>query len=97
MYVVDGIAYAGEPTEDLEVSGWKYTGNFTMLFTFTTGETRLFDVTPLFDLEAFKPLANESIFSHPAIDHGVPTWCEGEIDLSPSQIYSMSYSYDRVA
>ena len=95
MHVVDGVAYSDGPAENLGIRDCKYVGNHTMLFKFTTGETRLFDAKPLLGLEAFRPLADEAVFSHPVIDHGVPTWCDGEINLSPAEIYSLAFNSER--
>lgn len=46
MYIMDGIVYAGEPTESLEVKV-KPLDDMIMLITFSNGETKLFDATIL--------------------------------------------------
>ena len=38
MYVVDGVAYAGEPVEGIEVASARYVGNSILLVTFSTGK-----------------------------------------------------------
>ncbi|MCR4750056.1 MAG: DUF2442 domain-containing protein [Lachnospiraceae bacterium] len=43
---------------------------------------------------AFEPLANEDIFNNPRLFHGVITWNNGEIDISPELVYQDSYAYD---
>ena len=97
MYVIDGVAYAGELVPGISVQGLRPTGNLCMLVTFSTGETRLFDATELLGFPAFGPLADESIFSGAVIDHGIITWLDGEIDISTEKVYKMSYEYDEVA
>ena len=67
-----------------------------MLVTFSTGEKRLFDVT-LLQGSAFEPLADEEVFNHPVLFHGVITWKNGEIDIAPETVYKESYVYDSVA
>ena len=68
MYIVDGIAYAGE--------------------------FRLFDATSLFKYPAFKPLEDEEVFKRAAIEYGVVTWKNGEIDIAPETMYQNSYAYE---
>ena len=45
MYIKDGICYAGELVPDIEVSSIKILDDGMLLVEFSTGETRLFDVT----------------------------------------------------
>ncbi|MDD5928522.1 MAG: hypothetical protein PUC37_01840 [Spirochaetales bacterium] len=49
MYIKDGICYAGELDPDIEVSTIKILDDGMLLVEFSTGETRLFDVTSLLD------------------------------------------------
>ncbi len=103
MYVVDGIAYAGEPVEGIEVASARYVGNSIILVTFSTGEVRLFDVTRLLHMPVFKPLEDEAVVQDfkvefgVLIEFGVLTWCDGEIDIAPEALYERSYEYQQVA
>lgn len=97
MYIVEGIAYAGEPVEGIEVSSARYVGNGIFLVMFSTGETRLFDSTCLLDAPAFEPLADEALLSNFEVDHGVLTWCGGDIDIAPEALYERSFEYQQVA
>ncbi len=99
MFIRDGIAYAGEPVQDIEVStaryagDWmllvtfsttaRYAGDWILLVTFSTGETRLFDASQLFDVPVFARLENPGVLSSFSIDHGVITWLDGDIDIAP--------------
>lgn len=56
MFVVDGVAYAGEPRESMGVASAWAVNDLPMLVTFSTGETRLFDATPLLEMPVFAPL-----------------------------------------
>lgn len=97
MYTVDGIAYAGEPVEGLLVRDARVTGRLSMLVTFSTGETRVFDAEPLLRLPVFAPLADQEVFERFALDRGVVCWLGGEVDLAPEAMYKMSYRYDLTA
>lgn len=63
-----------------------------MLVIFSTGEKRLFDTTMLKGA-AFTPLADEEVFNHPVLFHGVITWNNGEIDIAPETVYRDSFAY----
>lgn len=97
MYVVNGVAYAGEPQLGMKVAKAKVVNTLSMLVTFSTGETRLFDASKLVEKPAFAPLAVPETFRDFAIERGVVTWLEGDIDLSPEAMYEMSFPYERVA
>ena len=93
MYIVDGICYAGEMKEGIKVTKVKPLRDGMMLVEFSTGEVRLFDVTSL-EGEAFAPLSDDSIFYNPKLFHGVITWNDGLIDISPEMVYEKSYAYN---
>lgn len=95
MYILNGIVYAGEPTESLKVAKVKPLQNRMLLITFSTGETRLFDTTTLTG-KCFEPLNDEDIFNSVYVDYGVVTWKDGEIDCSPEFMYENSYKYSKV-
>ena len=98
MYVVDGIAYAGEPIEGLRVRAVSVVTVLSLLVTFSTGERRVLDLAPLAEgTPAFAPLREWDVFSRPTVDHGVICWLDGQIDLAPEAAYRMGYRYDTVA
>ena len=92
MFIKNGICYAGSIQEDIRVSEVKPLRGGMMLVTFSTGEKRLFDTTKLTG-SAFAPLADEDVFNHPIVFHGVITWKNGEIDIAPETVYEESYAY----
>ncbi len=75
----------------------KAVNDLPMLVTFSTGETRLFDASPLLEMPVFAPLRSNEVFSGFAIDHGAVSWAGGDIDLAPETMYKMSYAYERIA
>lgn len=97
MYVIDGIAYASEPVQEMAVVDAQVTGRGAMLVTFSTGETRLLDAAPLMEFPVFAVLADNDVFSNFDVDQGVLTWCDGEVDIATETLYSMSYEYEDVA
>ena len=96
MYILDDICYAGEMQDGIKVTEAKPLRGGMMLVMFSTGEKRLFDTT-LLQGPAFAPLADEKIFSNPALFHGVITWNNGEIDIAPETVYRDSYAYESMA
>ena len=96
MYIKDGICYAGELVPEIEVSSIKNLEDGMMLVEFSTGETRLFDVTSLLDKgSAFAPLAQEENRKTAKVTHGFVSWLNGEIDIAPETLYTESYKYSK--
>lgn len=87
MYVVDGIAYAGEQTPAIKVCGVRPMEDHKLWVRFNTGEAKIFDFGPMLKEPAFFPLANQEIFAGVYIDYGVTVWLDGEIDISPQYLY----------
>lgn len=87
MYIVDGIAYAGEPEPIIKVSGVRPMENHKLWVRFNTGETKIFDFKPLLDMPAFAPLKSTELFNRVYIDYGVPVWNDEDIDIAPEKIY----------
>lgn len=97
MFVLNGIAYAGEPEMGIGVESARVVNTLSMLVKFTTGETRLFDASGLLEYPAFKPLENPKVFENYSIDHGVLCWENGDIDIAPEALYERSYPYETAA
>lgn len=93
MYILNDICYAGEMQGGIKVTEVKPLRGGMLLVTFSTGEKRLFDTTML-QGSAFAPLADDKIFMNPVLFHGVITWNNGEIDISPETVYRDSYAYE---
>ena len=98
MYIKDGVCYAGELVPNIEVSSIKLLDSGMMLVDFSTGETRLFDVTSLLDKgSAFAPLADEKNQRTAKVTHGFVSWLDGDIDIAPETMYAESYKYSKEA
>jgi len=90
MYVVDGIAYAGEQTKPVTVLSVRAMDDYKLWLRFASGETKIFDFIPLLDAAGFAPLKNKAVFDGVSIDYGVTVWDEGAIDISPEYLFANS-------
>lgn len=93
MYEIGGIVYASEPREDMEVADFRDVGDYILLVTFSTGETRLVDCTELFRMPAFARIADEAAFRTHEVRDGALVWLGGDVDIAPEGLYARSYEY----
>ena len=94
MYIVDGIAYAGEPAREIKVSGVRPLDGHRLWLRFNTGEAKIFDFTPLLSSPAFAPLADDTVFRNVYIDFGMTVWNDGAIDIAPERLYQDGKAVD---
>lgn len=87
MHIVNGIAYAGDPTPVMKVSGVRPLEGHRLWVRFNTGEVRIVDFKPLLEEPAFTALRDEKTFREVYIDYGVAVWLDGEIDIAPEALY----------
>ncbi len=87
MYIIDGIAYAGEPRPPIKISGVRPLDGYRLWLRFNTGEIRTFDFTPLLSEPAFVPLRDPAVFRGVYLDYGATVWNDGEIDIAPEYLY----------
>lgn len=92
MFIMNGIVYGGGPGKTISVEAVKVLQDKIMLITFSTGETRLFDASLLCG-GVFERLNDKKTFESAAVDHGVITWANGEIDCAPEFMYENSFEY----
>lgn len=92
MFVLNGIVYASEKRNDIEVISAKPLDDMMMLLTFSTGEQLLFDATVLTG-SAFLPLKDEKIFNNCKVVDGAVTWMNEDIDCAPEFMYKNSFAY----
>lgn len=97
MFEKNGIIYASEPIPGIKVTGACFVGNACLLITFSTGETRLFDATKLTSFPVFAPLGNPDVLARFSIDHGMLTWLDSTIDISPEGLYARTYPHSMTA
>ena len=60
-----------------------------LYLSFSTGEKRVFDVSPLMDKPAFRQLKNPGLFNSVHIAFGTVVWND-ELDLAPESLYRSS-------
>ena len=97
MYIVDGIAYAGEKEPVIKISGVRPMEDFKLWLRFSTGEAKVFDFEPLLEKPAFAPLADRAVFNGVYIDYGVTVWNNGNIDISPKFLYDNAIPAKEIA
>ena len=68
MYIVDGIAYAGELKTPVKVVEIKTLSDYNLWLRFNNGESRVFDFKPLLDNPCYIPLKDFDVFSDVYID-----------------------------
>lgn len=88
MYIIDDIAYAGDNTPAIKVSGVRPLKDYKLWVRFNNGEAKIFDFKPLLSTPAFAPLKDIDVFNSVYIDYGVTVWNGGDIDISPELLYS---------
>ena len=93
MYILNGIAYAGEFIKQIEVEKVFPLNDMMLLLTFNNGEKRLYDASKLLEYQAFQPLKDEAVFNSVRVEHGVIIWLDGEIDIAPEALYKNSFAY----
>ena len=87
MYIVDGIAYAGEQKQPLKISGVCPLEDYKLWVRFNNGEVKNFDFSKELNCPAFSPLKDKSVFNSVYIDYGVTVWNDGDIDIAPEYLY----------
>jgi hypothetical protein len=97
MYIINGAAYAGEPEKGVKVVSVLPLRGRKLQLRFSTEEIKIFDFTPLLDSPGFRPLQDEAVFNNVSLDHGVPVWCGGEIDIAPEKLYQDGVTADNTA
>ena len=90
MYIVDDVAYAGEPEKPIRVASVRPLDDYRLWLRFSNGETRIFDCAKLFEYPIFQKLQDEEIFKGVYVDYGIPMWCDGELDYCPDTLYAES-------
>lgn len=87
MYIVNGIAYAGDKKPAIKVCGVRPLDDYRLWVRFNTGEAKIFNFKSLLSTPAFSPLTDKEIFNSVYIDYGVTVWNDGDIDIAPEKLY----------
>lgn len=96
MYEIDGILYAGKPAGMIKVTGVKTLPDYQLLLTFSTGERKLYDISPLLNLPVFQPLKDRNVFDDVQLDFDTVTWCNGDVDIAPETLYQDSVAIPEI-
>lgn len=94
MYIKNGIAYAGEQTQPLKVSGVRPLEDHKLWIRFSNGEVKIFDFSNELNSPAFSPLKDKTVFNSVYIDYGVTVWNDGDIDIAPEYLYKNGKSVE---
>ncbi len=97
MYIINGIAYAGEQKPELKICGIKPLDDYKLWLRFNNSEVRVFDFKPFLDKAIYEPLKDETVFKGVYIDYGVPCWNDGDIDIAPEFLYGQSEAIKETA
>ena len=73
------------------VSSVEIRPDYHLLLTFRNGEKRLFDVSELLNLPAYRSIKN--VFSSVRVVYGTVVW-PGDVDISPETLYLRSVPAD---
>lgn len=93
MYELDGICYAGVPSDSPRIVCASPLVGGMLLVTFASGERRLFDTTSV-EGPAFAPLREGTAQETVRVEHGFASWLDGSIDLAPEYVYENSLVYN---
>lgn len=88
MRIENGIAYANGKNE-LNVTSFEIIENYKVRIAFDNGEKKTFDFKTLLNKPAFLPLNDMGVFKSVNVEHGIPTWNNGNIDISPEYLYKV--------
>ena len=90
MYIIDGIAYAGERPTPVRAKSIQPIDDYKLYIKFSNGENRIFDFKPLLDMPCYKPLKDIEVFRRVYIECGTAVWNNGDIDIAPETLFEES-------
>ena len=97
MYIIDGIAYAGEPIKPVSAKSIRPLDDYRLIISFNNGERRMFDFKPLLDMPCYQPLKDVEIFKQVFVEFGTAVWNNGDIDIAPETLYADSVTVSNEA
>ena len=90
MYIVNGIAYAGESQPVIKVKSVRPMEGYTLLLRFFDDEFRIFDFKPLLKYPCYAALSDKIVFDTVYVDYGSTVWNNGDIDIAPEYLFENS-------
>ena len=88
MYVIDGIAYAGNPKPMLKVVAVRALTDWKLWLKFNDDSIKIYDFKKMLDYPAFKPLKDIELFNTCYVDFGTVEWGDGKIDIGVEELYN---------
>ena len=86
----DVVYYVSDIVEAVSV---KPLDGYKLLIDFSTGEKKIYDVSPLLGNAIYNELKNVAFFNSAKIEYGTVIWND-DIDLCPESLYNDSVLYD---
>lgn len=68
--------------------------DYQLALTFDTGETKVADIKPYLQTEAFRSLQNHMLFNTVANKVYYVEWLDGEVDLSADTLWHIGTTHD---
>ncbi len=90
MYELNGICYPDNPIKEIKITKIEVAKDYLLKIEFNTGELKYFDFSSLLNTPVFSPLKDKSLFDSVSLEFGIPTWNNGEIDISPAYLYKLA-------
>ncbi len=87
MYIMDGIAYAGEKSAEIRVKSVRVLPDYKLWIRFNDNSQKIFDFTPFLEFPCYTPLKDINLFNGAYVDFGIVVWNNGEIDIAPEKLY----------
>ena len=87
MYIIDGIAYAGEQSPEIKVKSVRTLQDYKLWIRFNDNSQKIYDFKKLLDFPCYEPLKDINVFNGAYVDFGIVVWLNGEIDISPEKLY----------
>ena len=94
MFIKDGFAYAGDPKPILCVLRAQPLDGHALKVKFNDGTQFMVDMSPLITGPVFSALQDQTVFNQVYVEHGIPMWCDGEIDIAPEWLREHGCSID---
>lgn len=94
MYIIDGIAYAGEQIPEIKIKSVRALPDYKLWIRFNDNSQKIFDFKKLLDFPCYEPLKDTSLFNSVYVDFGIVVWNNGEIDISPEKLYTEGVSIE---
>lgn len=93
MYIIDGIAYAGEISKPIRARSVRPLDHYKLLVTFNNDEKRIFNFKPYLNMPCYKPLNDINVFDRVYVDYGTAVWNDGAIDIAPETLFEESIPF----